>query len=258
MSTRALYSKMDAQLFSIVDRFVERGAAVKLRTITVLRAAQLMHNPDFFAAVVRRRSNGSDARIAQHAAVQAVRDGATTNAAVAEAVGEASVLAELRRQRPNMERAWASRLTRAHGFVQRTVTQGKVVAQQDAARIANQIDRVTEAVMRFNVPRSMVVNADESGIVQAGVSKKVLAKKGAKNVAVNGVDTKEQITNFEAFNANGVPLKRMLIFPGKTTKVHPSIVYDNILYAHSPTHWQVRKAKCAFLATAFLTIVADD
>ena len=70
-----------------------------------------------------------------------------------------------------------------------------------------------------------------------GVPTSTFALIGAEQVRIRGVANKAQVTVMETIDADGGSLKRSIIFPGKTARVHPALSYDNVHYDHSVSHW---------------------
>jgi len=115
----------------------------------------------------------------------------------------------------------------------------KSKAQRDAGRVANNQRRVALAIYEGKVPRALLFNADETGIVVGAKPSTTIELVGSKDVSVNGYGNKAQVTALQCVSADGDLLKAQLIYPGKTSAVHPTFgaPLEYVEHDHSSSHW---------------------
>ena len=113
------------------------------------------------------------------------------------------VLSELKRARDIVSKQYISDMLTNYKFSLRRVTQANVELQRDQNRVINQIKRVFDDVQKYNVPRALTLNADETGIINP---KTTFEAVGSKQAPVNGFGNKTQITALQCVAADGTVL----------------------------------------------------
>jgi prophage DNA circulation protein len=100
-----------------------------------------------------------------------------------------------------------------------SITTAQKLTQDWKEQMALITARVAYLVKAYNIHRSLVVSADQTGIhlVPTGGSR-TYEKKGVRDVAVTGKDDKRQITAVVSSAADGGVLPLQLIFTGKTRR----------------------------------------
>ena len=108
------------------------------------------------------------------------------------------------------------------------------------------VDRIALVVKKYNIPKCLVVNFDQTGICLVPVSNRTFAQKGSRQVSLRFKGDKRQITALLAGTAAGDFLPEQLIFQGKTNAVHPKVfsLFSNLtnrLQLHQDGQSLIRK-----------------
>lgn len=74
----------------------------------------------------------------------------------------------------------------------------------------------------FRIPQSLVLNADQTGIVYISTGSKTWAERGSKQVPIVGKDEKRQFTLMPTITAGGKALPNQAIFSGRSARSLPS------------------------------------
>ena len=84
--------------------------------------------------------------------------------------------------------------------------------------------RIAWIIDRFRIPSSLVLNADQTGIVYVTSGSKTWDERGSKQVAVVKQDEKRQFTLMPTITASGKVLPSQAIFKGTSDRSLPSAV----------------------------------
>lgn len=145
-------------------------------------------------------------------------------------------------------KSWAYDWLKRNGFTIRQCTGSKVHQEADEAISTKFLYRVTLAVIKYAVQKSLVVNMDETGLQILPVMRKTFHKKGALSVILKYSNDKRQITAVMSGTASGDLLPVQLIFQGKTSRVHPSKeAPTDCLYFHTPNHWSNEQSMIEYI-----------
>lgn len=93
------------------------------------------------------------------------------------------------------------------------------------------------------IPRSLVINMDQTGIHVQPSASYSRAEKSTKHVAVIGTDSKRQLTLVPSVAASGHALPFQVIYQGKTDACLPPLSVrkrDNVkdmVFSYSNNHW---------------------
>ena len=97
---------------------------------------------------------------------------------------------------------------------------------------------IASKMAKHNIPPSLVINLDETGLPLVPVSQWTLAEEGSKQVPITGLDDKRQITGLLACTLSGNLLPPQLIYEGKTERCHPKHSFPPAWdIFHSLSHW---------------------
>jgi hypothetical protein len=137
-------------------------------------------------------------------------------------------------------RPWAYSILNRMGFVQRKCSTAK--SRETTAHFQNLkrsfLNELRVTVTMENIPPSLILNWDQTGIKMVPSSLWTMEKRGAKRVEVIGATDKRQITAVFCCSLVGDFLPIQLIYGGKTKRCHPKFEFPldwNI--THSPRHW---------------------
>lgn len=92
--------------------------------------------------------------------------------------------------------------------------------------------RMAYVIVHFDILASLVLNADQTGVVYISMGSKTWAEKGTKQVQIIGKDEKQQFTLMPTLTAAGKALPSQAIFSGKTFQSLPSAESRKASEAH--------------------------
>ena len=88
------------------------------------------------------------------------------------------------------------------------------------------------------IPSSLILNWDHTGLKCVPVSSWTMAPQGSKKVSLAGIDDKRQITGVFAVTLDGNFLPPQLIYQGTTSSCLPRVKCPSDWHVtHSPNHW---------------------
>ena len=91
----------------------------------------------------------------------------------------------------------------------------------------NFLCEIKAIAMMEEVPSSMILNLDHTGLKYVPVSSWTMAKQGSKKVSIAGVDDKRQITGVFTITLDGQFLPPQLIYQGTTSACLPRVKFPN-------------------------------
>ena len=136
-------------------------------------------------------------------------------------------------------KSWAKSLLTRMGFVKRKCsTSGKLsIAQFDESKEIFLADVAAEVLFN-NIPESLIINWDQTGLSIVPTGDWTMEKEGAKIVPIAHSDDKRQLTAVLAITAAGEYLPPQLLYQGKTPKCHPQVSFPagwDVWHSHN--HW---------------------
>lgn len=161
-------------------------------------------------------------------------------------------------------RSWARMFVQRLGLSFRHGTKAatKLPIDFDSVKKLFQL-RFVFLVSKYNIAPEVVINMDETGMVFFPLPKSSWAPKGAAVVELVAMDEKRQFTVLPAITASGSVLKKtQVIWAGKTDKCEPKQSvkdeYEELLHAHTPSHWSSSSTKESFIDTVYETYVKEQ
>jgi len=139
----------------------------------------------------------------------------------------------------SLNKTWAKSILKRMGWVKRKGTKAARKLPENFENVRSDfLDTIAKTVKDCSIPKSMMVNFDETGVNVVPASNWTLHEQGAKQVPITGIDDKRQITAVLANTPTGVLLPPQLIYGGKTDKCHPNFQFpDDWNVTHSANHW---------------------
>ena len=125
---------------------------------------------------------------------------------------------------------WArSLLTRMHFVKRRGNTKAKVNVS-DFDQFKTQFVYDVKAITQFEeIPDSLVINWDHTGINYVPISSWTMEEEGKKRVEISGMNDKRQITMVLAVTKNGHYLSPQVVYAGKISKLLPKVQFTTWL-----------------------------
>ena len=113
---------------------------------------------------------------------------------------------------------WAHYLLHRMGYVKRKAnSKVKITVENFEAMKYNFLCEIKAIAMMEEVPSSMILNWDHTGLKYVPVSSWTIAKQGSKKVSIAGVDDKRQITGVFTITLDGQFLPPQLIYQDTTS-----------------------------------------
>ena len=137
-------------------------------------------------------------------------------------------------------RAWAYSLLRRMKYVKRKGTKAAKKLPVDFPQIRDVfLERVSDTVNEFSIPKELCVNMDETGAKYIPVSDWTMEEEGAAQVPLPGLDDKREMTVVLSISAAGKLLPPQLIYQGKTAECHAKNVRFPATWnvTHTDSHW---------------------
>ena len=121
----------------------------------------------------------------------------------------------------SLERSWTQSLLRRMGYVRRFANTGKVELPQGVKRGAEllYIHDIVNLIETHKIPKSMVLNLDQTTVKYVPCGKTTLAKQNTSSVPASGVSDKRMITATFTITVDGKFLPVQLISVAKHEKV---------------------------------------
>jgi hypothetical protein len=139
----------------------------------------------------------------------------------------------------NLSRTWAESLIKRMGWSRRRATKDGRATPHNISELSSKYhEMVSTCVTENKIPLDMVVKFDQTDVNSVPRSQWTMNKKGAKQVAIAGVDDKRQITMVLANTPRGDVLPPQVVYQGNTTRCHPSFIFPPGWHiTHSSNHW---------------------
>ena len=115
---------------------------------------------------------------------------------------------------------WIQSSFRCMGFVRRTATTSTVKIPEGVQKEAGLVylHTVVSTIEKYQIPKSMVLNLDQTPLKYAPCIWHTLEKRNAKHVAIAGTSYKKAITGTFVITLEGKCLPFQLIYGGKTSE----------------------------------------
>ena len=135
---------------------------------------------------------------------------------------------------------WAQSLFRRMKFVRRFGTTGKVPISEPLRKELSKsyLHAIVRKIEKNNIPRSLVLNLDQTPTKYVPGSNKTMALKGSNNVPIIGSTDKRMITATFTITLDGKFLPLQLIYGGKTLKSLPRVKFpSSFSLSANPKHY---------------------
>ena len=134
---------------------------------------------------------------------------------------------------------WAKYFLNKIGFVKRkATTKFKHDIEHFEERKEQFLIDIKAVVIIEEIPDSLIINWDQTGINYIPVSQWTMAKEGSKRVEIVGLNDKRQITAVFGGTLCGKFLPIQLVYQGKTSRCIPSIDFPKSWHiTYTPNHW---------------------
>ena len=134
---------------------------------------------------------------------------------------------------------WAHYLLLRMGYVKRRAnSKVKITVENFEEMKYNFLCEIKDIVMMEEIPSSMILNWDHTGLKYVPVSSWTMAKQGSKKVSIAGIDDKRQITGVFTITLDGQFLPPQLVYQGITSVCLPRVKFPNNWHVtRSPNHW---------------------
>ena len=123
---------------------------------------------------------------------------------------------------------WAKSLLSRMGYVKRQVSTSAKVLPEDFNEWREQFLYDAKVLVNYEeIPDSLVINWDHTGIKYIPVSSWTMEREGTKRVEILGIDDKRQITAVFAATKAGNFLPIQVIYKGKTKRSLPNVKFPS-------------------------------
>lgn len=117
---------------------------------------------------------------------------------------------------------WALSLLSRIGFVKKATTKAKSqYSKEKFQRLKKYLNQVVSIIKVHNIPDSIAINLDQTGLNLVPSSDWTMAQKGSKRIDLAGLGDKYQITLTFAATLSEQFLPMQLLYTGKTDCCHP-------------------------------------
>ena len=126
------------------------------------------------------------------------------------------------------------------GFVRQLATTGKVPISEEVRKEVEMtyFHSIVTTIENKKIPKSLVINLDQTPSKYVPGCNKTLAPKGVKNVSIAGSTDKRTITATFSITMDGQFLPMQIIYGGKTSKSIPRVSFpDGFLVSANPKHY---------------------
>ena len=128
-----------------------------------------------------------------------------------------------------------------HGYVKRKGTRTARKVPNDFEIIKSAYLENIKAVSQCHqIPPSMAINLDQTGVKIIPVSDWTLEVQGSKQVDLVALDDKREITGLLPITLSGKLLSPQIIYKGTTHRCHPNVAIPTRWHVtHSQNHWSI-------------------
>ena len=159
-----------------------------------------------------------------------------------------------------LKKSWAKYLLKKMSFVKRKATTKSKVSCENFEKLREQyLFDIKVVVEMEEIPDSLIINWDQTGVNYVPVSEWTMSKEGSKRVEVVGVNDKRQITAVFGGTMSGDFLPVQLVYQGKTTKCLPTIDFPEHWHlTFSQNHWSNEETMINYVEKIFIPYVIDQ
>ena len=135
-----------------------------------------------------------------------------------------------------LSKSWAQSLMMRMGLVKRKVSTKKpTMFEEQFQQRKKTLDQLTLFGNAHDIPSSLIMNWDQTGINVVPVGSYTMADKAANRVEIAGHNDKRQITATLVCTLSGA---FQILYAGKTGRCHPKHKFpDGFDIHHTPNHW---------------------
>ena len=152
---------------------------------------------------------------------------------------------------------WAKSLLSRMGFVKRHASTSAKVSPQSFDKLKEQFLFDAKCLIGMEeIPDSLVINWDQTGIQYVPVSAWTMEKQGMKRVEIKGLNDKRLITAVFAVTKDGYFLPPQIIYKGKTSRCLPLTKFPSgwdITYTKN--HWANEETTIQYISNVLLPYV---
>ena len=156
------------------------------------------------------------------------------------AVNEDASLLQINGGHISLTKHWAKNFLHRIGFVKRKGTTKAKVSVKNFEALKKQFLLNIKCTVEMNeIPPTLIINWDQTGIHYVPVSSWTMEKAGSKRIELVGIDDKQQLTAVFAGTLDGDFLPLQLVYKGKSTKCIPTAVKfpSDWDWSYSANHW---------------------
>jgi len=160
----------------------------------------------------------------------------------------------------SITKAWAKSLLSRMHFVKRCATtkQPKMSSIDFEAGKAQFLYDAKVLIEMEEIPDSLVLNWDQTGIHYVPVSNWTMAKEGSKRVEIVGAEDKRQITAVLCVTKSGHYLPPQIIYAGKTPRCLPKSKFPTDWHiTYTDNHWSNQVTTLQYITNVLLPYVTQ-
>ena len=157
-----------------------------------------------------------------------------------------------------LTRDWAKSLMQQMGLSKRKATTKSSLSKYDFEEVREIfLNDVSSVVLMEDIPLSLIINWDQTGVHFVPVSQWTMEVKGARRVEIAGLSDKRQMTMVLAGTASGEFLPPQLIYPGSTLKSLPKNVNfpSDWHLTTTPNHWSNENTMISYIEKVIVPYV---
>jgi len=138
-----------------------------------------------------------------------------------------------------LTKSWAKYLLRRLGFVKRRSSTKAKLPASNFTRLQEQFTYDARVLIdMMEIPDSLVINWDQTGIQYVPVSQWTMEREGMKRIEITGSQDKRQITAVFGATKDGNFLPPQMVYAGKTPKCLPKIDFPKDWdFTFTENHW---------------------
>jgi hypothetical protein len=157
-------------------------------------------------------------------------------------------------------KSWCKKFNFMNSFRRRRATKAarKTLSALDEVIEKRFFHQVAFLVQQHRIPKGLVMNFDETGLLLAHFGNVTLEIEGSIQVRVLGHDDKRQVTGVTATAADSVALPVGLIFNGqeKSRRAIPKVADLNDMWTYqTPSHWMTQTALLSYYRSVIRSFV---
>ena len=160
----------------------------------------------------------------------------------------------------DLKKSWAFFFLSRHGYVKCKATRASRKVPDDFVNIKSiYLDNIDKVIKDYNIPLSMVLTFDQTGIKMVPVSDWTLEVQGSKQIDTIGLEDKREITVLLAISLTGELISPQVIYAGKTPRCHPHVnIPPGWNFTHSASHWSNRDTMLEYIEKIWILTWQDN